>query len=79
MIRIPAPEVAAFVGQWAMVEPIDDQSCRLRMNVDDLSWPVGILGGLGADFTVESPPELAARARAAGETLLRGGSTADPA
>jgi hypothetical protein len=32
---------------------------------------VWVLGNLGADFTVESPAELTARARAAGETLLR--------
>ena len=41
------------------------------MNVDDLNWPLWVLGGLGADFTIESPPELTARVRAAGETLLR--------
>jgi hypothetical protein len=42
------------------------------MNVDDLGWPVMVLGTLGADFEVESPPELRDRARVAGETLLRG-------
>ena len=42
----------------------------MRMNADDLSWPLWVLGSLGADFTVESPAELTARVRAAGETLL---------
>jgi hypothetical protein len=42
------------------------------MNVDDLGWPVMILGAMGADFTVESPPELPDRIREAGKTLLRG-------
>src|SRR4051794_23564785 len=65
VIRLPAPAVTAFVGQWAGVEPIDDASCRMRMTVDDLSWPVWVLGGLGADFTIESPPELATRVRTA--------------
>jgi predicted DNA-binding transcriptional regulator YafY len=48
------------------------QACRLRMSVDDLGWPVMVLGVLGAPFTIESPPELRERVRAAGETLLRG-------
>jgi predicted DNA-binding transcriptional regulator YafY len=72
VFRTPAPAVSAFVGQWATVEPIDEASCRMRMSVDDLSWPLWILGGLGADFTIESPPELTTRVRTAGETLLRG-------
>ncbi|WP_433725627.1 helix-turn-helix transcriptional regulator [Actinoplanes sp. CA-051413] len=72
VIGRPAPEVRSFVGQWGSVEPESAASCRLRMNVDDLGWPVMVLGMLGADFTVESPPELRDQARAAGETLLRG-------
>jgi predicted DNA-binding transcriptional regulator YafY len=72
VFRTPAAAVSAFVGQWATVEPIDEASCRMRMNVDELSWPLWILGGLGADFTIESPPELAIKVRTAGETLLRG-------
>jgi predicted DNA-binding transcriptional regulator YafY len=67
-----APDVQRFVGQWAVVEPVTAASCRLRMHVDDLSWPVMVLGTLGADFEVESPPELHDRLRAAGELLLRG-------
>jgi hypothetical protein len=42
------------------------------MSVDDLSWPVMVLGALGADFDVESPPEMRDRIRVAAETLLRG-------
>jgi predicted DNA-binding transcriptional regulator YafY len=72
VISRPAPEVRSFVGQWATAEPVSPDRCRMRMNVDDLSWPVMVLGTLGADFTVESPPELRDRIRAAGETLLRG-------
>ncbi|MFI7541504.1 helix-turn-helix transcriptional regulator [Actinoplanes sp. NPDC049599] len=67
-----APEVQQFVGHWGTVAPVSADSCRLRMNVDDLSWPVMVLGTLGADFEVESPPELRDRIRTAGETLLRG-------
>jgi predicted DNA-binding transcriptional regulator YafY len=72
VFRTPAAVLAAFVGQWATVEPIDEASCRMRMNVDDLNWPLWILGGLGAEFTIESPPELTVRVRAAAQTLLRG-------
>ncbi|GAA2630379.1 hypothetical protein GCM10010436_41660 [Paractinoplanes durhamensis] len=50
----------------------ESQVCRLRMSVDDLAWPVMVLGVMGVPFTVESPPELRDRARAAGEALLRG-------
>jgi predicted DNA-binding transcriptional regulator YafY len=74
LIARPAPEVQRFVGQWGTAEPVSADRCRLRMNVDDLSWPVMVLGTLGADFEVESPPELRDRVRAAGETLLRGAS-----
>jgi predicted DNA-binding transcriptional regulator YafY len=72
VIGRPAPEVQKFVGQWGTVETVSAASSRLRMNADDLSWPVMVLGMLGADFTVESPAELRDQARAAGETLLRG-------
>ena len=73
-VRIEAPHdrVKAFVGQWATVEPLSGDTCRLRMSVDDLSWPVMILGTMGAPFTIESPAELADAARAAGRALLRG-------
>ena len=42
------------------------------MSVDDLHWPVFILGSLGAPFTIESPPQLVDAVRSAGDTLLRG-------
>src|SRR5690242_4743775 len=70
LIDRPAAAVQDFVGQWAQVRAVSATRCRLRMNVDDLSWPVMVLGTLGADFEVESPVELRGRIRAAGETLL---------
>ncbi|MGX6602301.1 helix-turn-helix transcriptional regulator [Micromonosporaceae bacterium Da 78-11] len=71
-----SPEtVRAFVGQWGTVEAVGATGSRLRMSVDDLSWPIMVLAMLGVPFTVESPAELRDRARAAGETLVRG--TAD--
>jgi predicted DNA-binding transcriptional regulator YafY len=67
-----AETVKSFVGQWATVEPLDERSCRFRMSVDDLSWPVMILGSLSVPFTIESPAELVTAVRTAGEALLRG-------
>lgn len=72
IIALPAASVSSVVGSWATVEPLGPESCRMRMNVDDLSWPLWILGSLGADFTIESPDDLRTRVRVAGETLLRG-------
>jgi predicted DNA-binding transcriptional regulator YafY len=71
-IEAPASRVGAFVGQWATVEADGDSACRMRMNVDDLSWPVMILGSLRAPFAIESPPQLVEAARAAGEALISG-------
>ena len=71
ILRAPADKVRDIVGQWGLVEPLD-AACRLRMNVDDLAWPVMALGVIGAPFTVESPPELRDRIRATGEMLLAG-------
>ena len=70
-----APEqVSAVVGQWGTVEPAPGEpaKCRLRMTVDDLAWPIMVLVTVDAPFTVEAPPELRDRARAAAETLRRG-------
>ncbi|OJF10381.1 helix-turn-helix transcriptional regulator [Couchioplanes caeruleus] len=72
LIGAPAEVVRRQVGHWAAVEPVAERSCRMRMSVDDLGWPVMILGVLGADFTIESPPELHARARETAQALLRG-------
>jgi predicted DNA-binding transcriptional regulator YafY len=73
VLQAPPAQVQAVVGHWGAVEPLEtDAACRLRMNVDDLSWPVMVLGVMGVPFTIESPPELRVRVRATGETLLRG-------
>jgi predicted DNA-binding transcriptional regulator YafY len=71
-IHRAAEPVRGFVGHWATIEELSPTECRLRMTVDDLSWPVMILGAMGADFTVESPPELPGRIRESAENLLRG-------
>jgi predicted DNA-binding transcriptional regulator YafY len=75
LVQAPADQVCAVVQTWADVEALTDTTCRMRMNVDDLSWPVMVLGVIGADFTVESPEELHDRVRTVGEVLLRAGTS----
>ncbi|NED98654.1 helix-turn-helix transcriptional regulator [Phytoactinopolyspora halotolerans] len=64
-------ELADFVRQWGTVEAIDDASCRLSMSVDDLWWPALVLGALGAEFDVVSPPELTGYLHAMGVLFVR--------
>ena len=58
-VRIAAPvaDVAAAVTHWGTASGTDGD-CLLEMNLDSLEWPVVVLMGLDADFSVESPPEL---------------------
>jgi predicted DNA-binding transcriptional regulator YafY len=72
LVALSADKVEGIVGRWASVEALGPQESRLRMSVDDLSWPIWMLGAFAADFTIESPDELRTRARAAAEALLRG-------
>lgn len=58
LVHAPAEEVRRRIGQWSTVEPVDDGSCRVRMETDDLAWPAFALGVAGAECTVVSPPEL---------------------
>jgi hypothetical protein len=41
------------------------------MQVDSLDWPAMVLGGLGADFEVVTPPELLAIVRDWARTFER--------
>jgi predicted DNA-binding transcriptional regulator YafY len=41
------------------------------MKSDSLDWPTMALGGLGADFTVLSPPELLDHVRSWARTFSR--------
>ncbi|MEV4345771.1 YafY family protein [Actinoplanes sp. NPDC049596] len=72
VIGAPAEQVRATVWNYGTVEELTDERCRLCMNVDELGWPVMVLGVLGAAFTVESPPELRDHLRRAGEAMIAG-------
>jgi predicted DNA-binding transcriptional regulator YafY len=58
LIDAPVPQVQAHVGRWGTAEAAPDGRCLLRMQVDSLDWPAMVLGGIGADFEVVTPPEL---------------------
>jgi predicted DNA-binding transcriptional regulator YafY len=69
-VAMPVDELAARVGRWGTVTG-DGQGCVLEMNVDDLDWPLMLLAGSGADFAVESPPELASKVAEVGARFSR--------
>jgi predicted DNA-binding transcriptional regulator YafY len=69
-VAMPADDLAAHVGRWGTVTP-DGAGCVLEMNVDDLGWPVMVLAGTGADFAVESPPELVEKVAEVGARFSR--------
>ena len=69
-VAVAADVLAAQVGRWGTVTP-DGDACVLEMNVDDLDWPVMMLASSGADFVVESPPELVARVAEVGARFAR--------
>ena len=51
-------QVAALVGRWGRATGTDGRAV-LAMHVDSLEWPLMVLANAEAEFTVQSPPELA--------------------
>ncbi len=72
-VAMAADALAAKVGRWGTVTP-DGEGCVLEMNVDDLDWPVMVLAGSGAEFVVESPPDLAEKVAEVGNRFGRTGA-----
>ena len=70
-ISAPAEAVAKVAGRWAEVSPLDEESCRMQMDVDTLDWPILLLGSIDADFEVVSPAELATRVHEVGARFQR--------
>jgi predicted DNA-binding transcriptional regulator YafY len=70
VVDAEAEHVAASVGRWATVTGTGEGAV-LEMNVDTLDWPMFMLANLDADFTVESPPELAAAVSRVAERFAR--------
>jgi predicted DNA-binding transcriptional regulator YafY len=71
LVRAPAGWVRERIGRWAQVEEVDVTSCLVRMTVDTLDWPLFAAGGLGVEFEVRTPPELARAALEWGERFRR--------
>lgn len=69
--RGAATDVEAVVGRRGAVEPVSATQCQLRMEVDDLSWPMMALPSVSADFEVEAPAELVLRVRQVGALVSR--------
>jgi predicted DNA-binding transcriptional regulator YafY len=58
LVDAPAETVRERYGRYATVEAVSATRSRIRMTIDQLEWPLLLLGGLGAEFQVISPPEL---------------------
>jgi predicted DNA-binding transcriptional regulator YafY len=86
-VRVAAPTAAVreHVGRWGSVEdgpdgpdgPDGSTHCVLRMRADSLDWPAMLLGSLGADFEVVTPPELLDHVRGWAATFGRATARAD--
>src|ERR1700682_1029450 len=50
LIHASAATVRTMVGQWATIEEVDAQRCRLRMTADNLDGPTLALGSVGGGF-----------------------------
>ena len=70
-MQAPAAAVERVVAQWGTAEPDGDDACVLRMSVDELHWPVLVLAAVGAEFEVESPPELTVQLMSIGELFRK--------
>jgi predicted DNA-binding transcriptional regulator YafY len=66
--------VRRVVGRWGFVEEVAEGRCRFTMDVDDLSWPMFVLAGVGADFEIEGPDELRERTAEVGARFSRAGA-----
>jgi predicted DNA-binding transcriptional regulator YafY len=75
LVHAPAAVVRTKLGQWAIVDEVDDACCRLRMGVENLDWSALALGTVGAEFEVLAPPELVERIREWGSRFTRASGT----
>jgi predicted DNA-binding transcriptional regulator YafY len=72
-LAVDADTVTAYAGRWATVQPDGPASCVMTMPTDSLDWPLMVLAHLDAEFTVESPPELARLVASAADRFARAG------
>lgn len=74
LVHAAGDRVRGTVGRWAEVEDAGTDRCLLRMTADDLAWPAMLLGSVGAEFDVRSPPELNALVAEWASRFARAGS-----
>jgi predicted DNA-binding transcriptional regulator YafY len=61
LVRMPAEELAQRFGPWlGTITARDETSCFLETGADNLEMLAAYLGLLGAEFSVNEPPELVA-------------------
>ncbi|GAT70545.1 DNA-binding transcriptional regulator [Planomonospora sphaerica] len=72
-VREPAEAVRARLPNTmpGRIEPVDEHTCTVRLGSDSLDAIAAELAALGADFTLDGPPELLDRLRAVAGRLLR--------
>jgi predicted DNA-binding transcriptional regulator YafY len=72
-VDAPADAVERAAGWTGVrVEAIDEATCRMTMNLDQLEWAVFVLATVGAAFRVEQPDELRRYLRDTAGLFLRG-------
>jgi predicted DNA-binding transcriptional regulator YafY len=73
-LHAPADQIRArFPLMWGTLEPLSADACEYRGSDDSLDWLALRIAGLGVEFEVHEPPELAARCRELGTRLARAG------
>jgi predicted DNA-binding transcriptional regulator YafY len=79
-LHAPAEQIRArFPLMWDTLEPLSEHACEYRGSDDSLDWLAIRIAGLGVEFEVHEPPELAARCRELGARLTRAGHSSSPA
>jgi len=74
-LHAPADELRArFPTMWGVLEPRSDRTCEYRGSDDSLDWLALRIAGLGVEFEIHEPPELAERCRELGARLARAGA-----
>jgi hypothetical protein len=68
-VDLAAESARRSVGQWAQIEEVAADRCRLRLTVDNLDWTALALGSLGAEFEIVNPPGIARAGPRMGESL----------
>lgn len=53
VLEAPAEEMTRRFGPWGQVTPVDETTCRVRMEVGDAGWALFGLGASGVPFRVE--------------------------